>query len=628
MKETIALSNMSSEEARQYAENIADTVRNALLVLDGNLRVRSANRSFYQQFKVTAAETENHLIFELGNGQWDIPDLRRLLEKIILEKITIEDFEVQHRFEQIGERVMRLNARRIQREQGQPRLILLAIEDITESFAVHHALQKSEKKYHKFVEEINSVIISFDQRGRITFFNRCSEKLFGYCRDEAIGKPFVGTVIPLVDSSGNDNSDLTEKMISNPEKYYEYECETRRRDGSVIWISWNAKEERDVNGAVSEIIIDGNDITELKKIRQRNQEELKRSEQRLQRALGIETLGVHFFDMKNTFTGANDAFLRMIGHDRQALERGELRSDCVTSAEWMPRTWQAFEELKTTGRFSPYEKELIRPDGSRWWGLFAGTRLGENEAVEFVIDITDRKLGEKALQRRTEELASSNRSLEAFSYSVSHDLRNPLHTIGSFADFLIDDYSERLDEEGRNYLRRIVSGVKKMQVLIDDMLNLSRLGRQDMKREDTNLSDIVRDYLQELKTTEPARQTEFVIQDNLHAKADKRMTHLALENLLRNAWKFTSKREVTRIEFGSIVKDNQIVYFVRDNGVGFNMQCAGRIFEPFKRVHAENEFAGTGVGLSIVHQVVERHDGKVWAEGETGKGATFYFTIG
>jgi len=262
----------------------------------------------------------------------------------------------------------------------------------------------------------------------------------------------------------------------------------------------------------------------------------------------------------------------------------------------------------------------------KWFANLAFKHSGDCFGLLF-FDITERKKAEQALLQRTEELAATNRDLESFSYSVSHDLRNPLHTIGGFAQFLFEDYSEFLDEVGRDYLRRINDGVNQMQQIINDMLNLSRIGRQEMKRENVDLSAIVLNYLQEFKNTEPERLTEFNVKKNVHANADPRMINLALENLLRNAWKFTKKTEITRIEFGTIVRDEQIVYFVIDNGAGFDMQFSGAIFEPFKRVHAEKEFGGTGVGLSIVQRVIRKHGGKVWAEGKPGKGAVFYFTI-
>lgn len=242
-------------------------------------------------------------------------------------------------------------------------------------------------------------------------------------------------------------------------------------------------------------------------------------------------------------------------------------------------------------------------------------------------DITELRKYRKELEQYSEELATANSDLESFTYSVSHDLRTPLMTIRSFAQFLLEDYTEKLAEEGRDYLRRIGAGVDKMQALIDDMLILSRVSRHEMKKENIDISAMVRNYLQELKVAEPDRQAELVIQDNVHLNADPRLIHLALENLLRNAWKFTSKNNVTRIEFATASRYNQTTCFIRDNGTGFDMQFAQKIFEPFKRVHAENEYGGTGVGLSIVQRVITRHGGKVWAEGEPGKGATFYFTL-
>jgi light-regulated signal transduction histidine kinase (bacteriophytochrome) len=253
------------------------------------------------------------------------------------------------------------------------------------------------------------------------------------------------------------------------------------------------------------------------------------------------------------------------------------------------------------------------------------TNLG-NRTLQ--IEIAERKKTEETLRITAQELAIANRELESFSYSVSHDLRNPLHTIGSFAVYLLEDYTDRLDEEGQDYLRRINDGVKKMQSIIDDMLSLSSIGRHEMNRETVNISAIVLNYLQELKGMQPDRTVEFFIQDNVNVRADPRLIHLALENLLRNAWKFTSKKDITRIEFGTTIKENQTVFFIRDNGEGFDMQFAEKIFEPFKRVHAEKEFGGTGVGLSIVQRVINRHGGSVWAEGEVGMGATFYFTLG
>jgi len=216
----IAVADMSSEEARLHAEGIVDSIREALIVLNDSLRVVSANSAFHRQFRVAPEETEERLIYDLGNRQWDVPELRHLLETIIPRQTSFDDFEVRHRFQQIGEKVMVLNARRVERETGKPGLVLLAIEDITERSVMRRRLEESEARYRKLVEEINSIIIAFDRRGMISFFNRFSEKLFGYHRDEMVAKPLVGTVVPEVDSRGTDNSRIIEHVIAEPEKYY------------------------------------------------------------------------------------------------------------------------------------------------------------------------------------------------------------------------------------------------------------------------------------------------------------------------------------------------------------------------------------------------------------------------
>lgn len=250
-----------------------------------------------------------------------------------------------------------------------------------------------------------------------------------------------------------------------------------------------------------------------------------------------------------------------------------------------------------------------------------------NQQYRIAEELRKRKEVEGELRRYANQLAAANRDLESFSYSVSHDLRNPLRAIGSFAGFLLEDFSEQLNEEGRIYLQRIDKNVIKMETIIDDMLNLARIDKQEIKRQDVDLSAIVCDHLMELKNAEPARHTEFLIQQNVRANADPRLMHIALENLLRNAWKFTSKKKMCRIEFGTTISDGRTVYFVRDNGTGFDMKFSQTIFQPFKRVHSDKEFGGTGVGLSIVQRVIGKHGGKVWAEGEINVGAVFFFTL-
>jgi signal transduction histidine kinase len=232
------------------------------------------------------------------------------------------------------------------------------------------------------------------------------------------------------------------------------------------------------------------------------------------------------------------------------------------------------------------------------------------------------------LEEANRGLEAANRELETFSYSVSHDLRAPLRSIEGFSQVLIEDYSDKLDEEGVGYLGRVKSASRRMSELIDDLLQLSRVTRAPMERSEVDLSSLSRVIVAELEREYPDRKVETVIRQTPKTRGDERLLRVVLENLLGNAWKFTARnREGSKIEFGSISKDGATVFYVRDDGAGFEMAYSKKLFGAFQRLHTEDEFEGTGVGLATVARIIHRHGGEVWAEGEVGKGATFYFTL-
>ncbi len=226
-----------------------------------------------------------------------------------------------------------------------------------------------------------------------------------------------------------------------------------------------------------------------------------------------------------------------------------------------------------------------------------------------------------------EELERKNKELEAFAYSVSHDLRAPLRAIDGFSQALVEDCAEELGETGRGYLERVRAAAKRMSELIDDMLELSRIGRAELTRGEVDLSSMAHEIAAELERREPERKVTFVITPNLTAQADSRLLRVVLENLIGNAWKFTSKKPSATISVGVTDSGNGTVYFVADDGTGFEQAYAEKLFAPFKRLHTEAEFPGTGIGLATVHRVVDRHGGSIWAEGKPGEGATFFFTL-
>ena len=234
---------------------------------------------------------------------------------------------------------------------------------------------------------------------------------------------------------------------------------------------------------------------------------------------------------------------------------------------------------------------------------------------------------ELRVEQRTSELAAAIKELESFSYSVSHDLRAPLRSIDGFSLALAEDYGDKLDAQGKNHIERVRAATQRMGMLIDDMLNLSRVTRAEMRRERVDLSAMAQSVASELRKTDERRRVEWVIADGLEATGDPRLLRVVLDNLMGNAWKYTSKHPQARIEFGKAAQNGGFAYFVKDDGAGFDAQYSQRLFGAFQRLHGMNEFPGTGVGLATVQRIVNRHGGKVWAEAAVEKGATFYFSL-
>jgi light-regulated signal transduction histidine kinase (bacteriophytochrome) len=249
---------------------------------------------------------------------------------------------------------------------------------------------------------------------------------------------------------------------------------------------------------------------------------------------------------------------------------------------------------------------------------------GRKVRVAAVMDISERKRAEETLRQRTVQLEAANRELEAFSYSVSHDLRSPLRGIDGWSLALVEDYGGRLDGKASEYLGRIRHETKRMDHLIDDMLHLSRVARAELKLQTVDLTGLSRSIAERLMEANPGRTVIFEAEPGLRAEGDPYLIEIMLTNLLTNAWKFTGRREQAKI---SLVRTEE-GFCVRDNGVGFNMKYADKMFVPFQRLHRQSEFPGSGIGLAIVQRIAARHGGRVWAEAEPEKGAAIHFTIG
>ncbi|MEO6953815.1 MAG: ATP-binding protein, partial [Polyangia bacterium] len=290
-------------------------------------------------------------------------------------------------------------------------------------------------------------------------------------------------------------------------------------------------------------------------------------------------------------------------------------------------TLAASEKLVLGARTINFENRYRCKDGSYRWLSWASGPDSSGTLYSLARDITEARQTQEALARAKDVADGVHRELESFSYSVAHDLRTPLRSIDGFSQALLEDYADKLDAEGKQYLSYIRESAQHMAQLIDDLLGLSRVTRSELRSEALDFSELARASNSRLQRAQPTRSIEVVIQDGLLVNGDPRLLAVVLDNLLGNAWKFTGGRADARVDFGATSKDGHPVYFVRDNGAGFDMAFANKLFGVFQRLHTTNEFEGTGVGLATVQRVVTRHGGRVWAEAAVNRGATFYFTL-
>jgi PAS domain S-box-containing protein len=331
----------------------------------------------------------------------------------------------------------------------------------------------------------------------------------------------------------------------------------------------------------------------------------------------------------------NDSFLRMTGftHDELIDHQVDTVGFSISAAEIQ----KIVSRLMTIKKIYNEEFSFTNKRGEIRKCLVSVEVIdinGETCVLLVATDITERQQAENKLRQAmsdlehsTAQLKATNKELESFSYSVSHDLRSPLRSINGFSQALLEDYATKLDDTGKNYLNRVRNASQKMGELIDGLLRLSRLTRSEMHGEKVDLSVLAKDIIDRLKETNPKRQVKFVLGDDLLTNGDPQMIRVLLENLLGNAWNFTAKTRNAEIELGKQVNGNQKTFFIRDNGAGFDMAFKDRLFGAFQRLHDVTEFPGTGIGLATVQRIINRHGGTISAEGKLGKGATFYFNL-
>jgi PAS domain S-box-containing protein len=535
--------------------------------------------------------------------------------------------------------------------------VLSSINDLTERKRAQGELEASQRMLSSMINAITESAFLMAVDGTVLLANEAVAQRLGTTPAAMVGRSVFALLPPEL--AQTRRLQIEEVIRSCAPVHFEDTRMGRHILNSIYPIL-------DAEDVVRQLAVFGSDITERKLA----EEALKESEQQYRNLFENSLEGIFQTTPEGRLISANMAFAKMFGYEStDEIIRAVRDIGSQLYVTPMERE-KAVNILRETGYLRGFECKMYRKDGTTFWAVinarFTENQDGTGYLNGFIIDINDRKRSEEDILRlnaeleqrvaeQTSELRKSqlallnlvddlnasakniaqanqgleatNKELEAFSYSVSHDLRAPLRGMDGFSQALLEDYSDKLDTTGKDYLKRIRAGTQRMGSLIDDMLKLSRVTRAEFKRESVDLSKMVQAIILTFRQNNPAREVQVNIQKDIIINGDRHLLDIALTNLIDNAWKFTCKTKNARIEFGRELKDGKPVMFIRDNGVGFDMTYVDKLFGAFQRLHTTVEFPGTGIGLVTVQRVIHRHGGQIWAEGEIGNGAVFYFTL-
>lgn len=485
-------------------------------------------------------------------------------------------------------------------------------------------------------DNLSEGVVFTDAGGSILAVNAGFTRITGYAAEEVIGRN------PRVLQSGVQEREFYEDMwrTLGAAGRWRGEIVNRRKSGELYPELLSISAVRGADGVITNYIGVFSDLSE----RLAQERAMREMRERLDLALDAGGVGTWIWEPGSGRLECDARAGELVAEPGREPPRSFDALLARMPAHARPRVAEAFLHPASRQEAFRAEFEVVLPDGGeRHLVARARPHCDETDGVcrvfGVVWDVTERYVREREIRElnaslerrvreRTAELESALAELESFSYSVAHDLRAPLRGLDGFSRILIDDYGERLDETGRGHLQRISAASRRLDRLIDNLLRLSRISQSPMECIPVNLSGMAREVTLALQAAQPGRTADFVIERHLHAVGDPVLLRALLENLIGNAWKYSSRKERARIELGlQRLPEGEAAFFVRDNGDGFDMAEAGKLFAPFQRLHAADEFAGTGVGLASVARTVARHGGRVWAEAAKGAGATFFFTL-
>ncbi|MGO9952999.1 MAG: PAS domain-containing protein [Dissulfurispiraceae bacterium] len=543
-----------------------------------------------------------------------------------------DSYEIEHRVlrKSDGEiRIVHEKCEHFRNESGTIIRSIGMVHDITERKLAEESLRSGEEQFRTLADSIPNLAWWANGDGYITWYNRRWYEYTGTTPEQMEGWGWQSVhdpkALPQV-------LERWKASIATGEPF-DMELPLLGADGIFRSFLTRVLPLKDSTGRVIRWFGTNTDISALKRI----EDELRKSEE-LYRSLFDNMLNGFaycrmIFDEGRPqdfiYLSINDTFTTLTGLKDVVGKKVTEVIPGIREAD--PKLFELYSRVALSGR--PERTEIYDEALKAWYSI--SVYSPEKEFFVTVFDvITERKRAEEEIKKlnedlfaRNEQLEFSNKELESFIYSVSHDLRAPLRHISGFSDLLKKNIADKLDEKGQRYFSLIQDASEKMSRLIDDLLNLSRISRQEISRTEVDMSVIVGSIIKDLREAQPNRSVEVDIREGLTALADSGLIEVALSNLLGNSWKFTAKTEHARIEFGSVEQDGKIFYCVRDNGVGFDQQYAGKMFWPFHRLHSEAAFEGTGIGLAIVDRIIRCHGGKIWAEGIEGKGAKICFSL-
>ncbi|MDD8017096.1 MAG: PAS domain S-box protein [Bacteroidota bacterium] len=616
--------------AHSYTRSLIEASLDPLVTISANGKITDVNEATE---KVTGF-SRHELIGTDFSNYFSEPEKARLGYQEVFKKGFVQDYALEIHHRKGTTTPVLYNASVYKDESGKVIGVFAAARDMTEQKKAEFVLRQSEETLKEAQRIAHLGSWHMDLATNEVVWSKVLYKIYGL--EPALSPPLYTESMKLFTPESWEQLSSSIAQTTQTGIPYELELESVRQDGGRRWMWARGELVRDEQGTPVRVRGVVMDITE----RKRAEEALIESEEKYRLLAESSPEMIYLIKTDGCISYMNHVARLQFGISVDKLVGKHITE--IFPPSIAQQNVDAIQRVIDSGKPIHHESVQQFPSGKKWVETRLSPVVDKNNRVVGVLglsnDITERKQAEEQIQKlndelelrvfqRTAQLEAANKELEAFAYSVSHDLRAPLRSIDGFSHILLEEYTKCIDEQGKDYLHRVRTAAQHMAQLIDDMLNLSRLTRSELNIQTFNFSEIAFAISNELHVAEPERTAEFTIQKDVYVHGDVRLLKVVVENLLRNAWKFTSKHPIAHIEFGKQEHEGREAYFVRDDGAGFDMAYTTKLFGAFQRLHTTSEFPGTGIGLATVQRIIHKHGGTLWAEGKVEQGATFYFTL-